>query len=457
MATSAYVRWLCGGWCLLLCAVSLNADAATRKMVSSDKISSRAVVTGGTASGTAESITITGPALEGEYIAAGTKNVPVRGIHGGVSSGYRTIAGGVKSGLKANLPNLLLTGTIAALTAGVGWVMDEGTLVRKIDTGEGQTYKGDITTDAISCSQASSWGVGIYKSYTFWHIIQTTESVPSGYTYYNNCRPLFVMRRAKSAGYDPIKTVTYPLTEADYATIDPWLNKQSAAWLQDLLKDVCEASPSPGACYDSMVTQAKLIGPATVAGSTKTTTSTFTKPDGTTGTRTQTEQGTYNITYGPNYWDFSTTTKTVNYEDGTKTGESTEAETPDVTDEQPADEEDDEVAASPCAGTKCDGPKYEDLYKPKDDTSQKVNDSYISRVKNIPILASVGNFFVVNASGACPTWQTVVSIDLGFYSGSYNLNFEYFCTTTALQIYQWASYVLMLLAAWVGFKWGILD
>ena len=54
--------------------------------------------------------------------------VPVSAVRNIPSKNIATIA---KNGLKANLPSLALQGTIAALVAGVGWVMTDGVLTKK--------------------------------------------------------------------------------------------------------------------------------------------------------------------------------------------------------------------------------------------------------------------------------------------------------------------------------------
>lgn len=481
MASSAYVRWICRGWCLLLCFVSLTAGAATRVPV---KVNASAVANGaGTAAKAGENVRI--PGTPGtEYIPrtpSGTPGTPIKVLPTIDYSIPRTI-NQVKSSLKANAAQAMMSAAIAAAVAGVGWVMNpENNQIQKTqknvlgmpakDSGDGSG--GNL----LICNYPSSQTYGkifihtqqgMQYAYSVFPQNPPYTGVPSGWTVTSNCT-------SKTLGYDvpagpnwpaaaripigasDIKVSNIPLSDADWNSLDSQINGSTADFIKSLIKDACNGSNNPGGCFDSLMSQSALSGPATVFGGTTTSSSTYTKPDGTTGTRSTDTTTNYNVTYGPNYFDFSKTVTQNTYEDGVKTGTTTETENPDVTQEKPADDEDEQPTASPCAGTKCDGPKYEDLYKPKDDTANDINNNYIARVKNIPILAAVGGFFNVGGGGACPTWQTTVNIDLGFFSGSYNLNFDFFCTPTALQIYQWASYVLMLLAAWVGFRWGILD
>ena len=190
-------------------------------------------------------------------------------------------------------------------------------------------------------------------------------------------------------------------------------------------------------------------------GGTQTTTSMYTKPDGTTGSRQQTQQVTYNIKYGDTYYDYSKEIKTVNYEDGVKTGESTEFEDPNVTDEQPA-EEDDQPSASPCAAN-CDGPAYADLYTPTTDTKESALDSYAARVRNIPIINAASNFFTVSVSASCPIWQANGSVDLLGKSFDYDLKFDYHCQPWFTNYRSFAMAVVLIIAALGAFWVATLD
>lgn len=474
--------WRCVCVCLLLSAVT--SEAATRKIVAPGKISSKAVITGGSASGTADSIAVTGAALEGEYIAADTKNVPVRGIHGGVTSGYRTVATGLKNGLKANLGSLLLQATVGAAVAGVGWVMTDGVLTKKtfaapsnppssnyywvVGTSDNPTH---FNSAELAC-------LSTFKNTSYWafdHVQFQYDSsalcfakgiAPNtiGTVYAQNNLTRFGSGCAAPAVWDSVSRScqvysSSPVADGDWDALDPWLAKQSAAWLTTMMREICGGSYgtlSPDQCFDSMKTASQnLTGPASVDGGTKTTNSTYTKPDGTTGTRSETQQTTYNITYGPNYWDYSTTTKTVNYEDGVKTGESTETDSSSPTEEQPS-EEDEQTTASPCSSN-CDGPKYEDLYKPTQDTKEKAIDSYASRVKNIPIINAAAGFFNVSVSASCPVWQTSVDMDVYGRQFHSDLKFDQHCQPWFTDYRPFAVAVVLIIAALGAFWVATLD
>lgn len=122
-----------------------------------------------------------------------------------------------------------------------------------------------------------------------------------------------------------------PLEESDYLQMDVFANQQNAEWLKGLLKDTCEGSLSPGACFEQMKDMSALSGPPVVSGPSLITTKVT--PSGTTTTETKTD---YKITYGDNFfiWAPSKTTTTIN-PDGT-----TEVETEEETaEEEPTEEE----------------------------------------------------------------------------------------------------------------------
>ena len=142
------------------------------------------------------------------------------------------------------------------------------------------------------------------------------------------------------------------------------MNQQSAAWLSDLLRDMCVGSLKPATCFTELEVAAKqLEGPATVDGGTKTKTSTYTRPDGAMGTRTEAEQTTFDLAYGPDYFDYTTKQTTTTTEDGVKTGESTETDGDEVTQEEPKedtqtdeDEQKEEEPEREASGDECDVP-----------------------------------------------------------------------------------------------------
>lgn len=251
---------------------------------------------------------------------------------------------------------------------------------------------------------------------------------------------------------------TSPFGESDFADFDAALSSKipgaNPDWIKDLLRRACEGSPSPNACLDSLMDQSRITGPASVSGGTQTTTTTYTKPDGTTGTKTSEAKTTYNLTYGPNYFDYSKSVVTTNYQDGQKTDETTQTENPDATAEEPPEEE--KPTADPCTGT-CDGPKYEDLYKPTDETKEDALDSYASRVSSIPIINAASGFFSVSVSASCPIWQTSVDFSVMGHQFNDDLRFDYHCQPWFTDYRPFAIAVVMIIAALGAFWVATLD
>jgi|GEM_PF-2268013 hypothetical protein len=252
-----------------------------------------------------------------------------------------------------------------------------------------------------------------------------------------------------------------PLQESDYALMEAFANAQNSAWLQGLLKDVCSSSPSPGRCFEDMQAEGRqLKGASSVAGPSKTTTSTYTDANGVTQQTTTTQITTYNIIkFGPNYYDYSKTVTTTKTGSDGSSETSTETETPEVTEEEkPPEEEQEEeqVAAQPCSGTTCDGPAYEDQYQPTEETKEDHIDSYVDRVASIPIIQAVGNLFDISAGGSCPVWTFNHQLEIGGFSTNINLVFDYLCQPWFTQYGPWIRAVIYLVAVYAAIRVALL-
>ncbi|EOF7662192.1 hypothetical protein ACK2K0_007455, partial [Pseudomonas aeruginosa] len=71
--------------------------------------------------------------LEGEYIPNSGPNIPVRGIHGGVTAGARTIAGGAVSALRGGIVGVAATAAMSMALDSIGGFIDEnGKPVKKV-------------------------------------------------------------------------------------------------------------------------------------------------------------------------------------------------------------------------------------------------------------------------------------------------------------------------------------
>lgn len=287
------------------------------------------------------------------------------------------IAGKLKTGLKTNLGQVALGVAISGAIAGVDWVMNEGTLVKKkpasIPYDSNYTYwelnfnansKGASPSEACANAGMSAYVVkgtsscDLYypNSTTFWgnYPLKKIDKGCPGGSYYST-----VTQSCAKDSY-------VPLQNSDYDALDPWISAQSADWLKGLLTEVCQGSfgsVNPQGCYDDLQRQSKAIisGPARVSGPSSTTTGTYTKPDGTTGSRTTTQNTNYNIRYGDNYFDYDTEINNKVTEDGQAVSDETTSDATDPAqdpEEKPEDEEEPErlVSGEECSqGLSCSG------------------------------------------------------------------------------------------------------
>ena len=464
MAVTAHLRWLCLWWGLLLCTLPV-AQAATRQHVTMPS-NLTATATGVATKG--QGVLHVG-VMEGEYIAANRMNrkVPIKVLKTIDYSIPRTI-NQAKGLLKANLGQVVLGGVIAGALASVDWLMEEGVkpgggtepqLVKKVPGtvhGIGLPYYGE---GDFSCGFAHANPDGVYRWGGGWvFVVQSnTPYTKAPFSYINNCVPKYVssaMERDFPLVVSPESTVPVTDEEIDQKFGD-FAAAQDADWLNSLLRESCAGSLSPEACMQSLRDNVSTSGPATVPGESTTTTGTYTRPDGTTGTTQTTSNTTYNIKYGPTYFDWTENKTVIHHKDGQKTGEETTTEGDEPVDEQ-SPEDDEHATPMPCGGD-CEGPAYQDLYEPTSETRESIIDDYMARARAAPILAAVGGFFDVSGNAACPIWSQHVYADMGFTALDWTLTFDFFCTELALGLYPWASSVLCLVAAWVAFRWGILE
>lgn len=247
-----------------------------------------------------------------------------------------------------------------------------------------------------------------------------------------------------------------PLEAADFDALGVFANAQNADWLKGLLRDSCSGSPSPNACFESLKDSSVLSGPATVQGPVTTSTTTTVSPTGVASQLVTTSNTTYNIKYGPTYFDYS---KTITHEaerDGVKESETVEEETEEVTEEEPV-EEPKEEESSPCEGSHCDGPAYEDLYSPTEETKEDHLDSYSDRISSIPIISAAGSLFDVSISaGSCPTWSYNGTLDLGMSTMPIDLVFDYLCLPWFVDFKPWIQAIVLLGFTVAAIRIGIL-
>lgn len=373
------------------------------------------------------------------------------------------VATGFKNLVKLNPGQLLLGAATSAALAGVGWVMsDDQTKAQKIDNRLGDlsvTSTGNTFAPGDICSRHASqtlgkinvttyngvtYAVGVFSSV---NNPQNAYGGPSGYSPLNNCTSsslgywnnastgyYWPQAAAKVISINEILSLKTDLAESDFSTVDPWINSQTASFLGDLLKDVCKASTSPANCYAEMEDRSKrtLQGPATAAGPWFTKTSTFPKPDGTTGTKTETTSTKYDFTYGPEHFDVNPERKTTTTEDGVVTSETTETDgTPaeDVTDTP-----DEETPDESYTFNDSDLPAVEPFYTQKyPDGFQGVWDSANTDFEQSAFVSFL-NSFVPSFSGSCPAFSMSFAIGgvanfgtHGFANLCYALDFVKVC------------------------------
>lgn len=372
--------------CLLLLVIAgNNAQAATRKYVAMPD-NSAVLTSNNTAYLSGNNLWKKGDSMT-SYIDRLGKRTPVGGIVPKKAFSIPSIATKFKNLAKGNMASIAMSAAISAAIAGVGWVMsDDNTKIqKKVDqTSDGKEVTTGLTINPQSVCQvlpaSQALGKSLVTTYggVTWIVVVVkggASNLPSGYMNYQNYCTNTSLGYAYEDGYWPasgaklysvgdIVSIKSDLTEADLNAFDPWLNQQSAAWISQLLSDMCSGSLKPATCFSELQVAAKeLEGPAVVDGGTQTKTSTYTRPDGTMGTRTEAQQTTFELAYGPDYFDYTTKQKTTTTEDGVQTGETTETDGEEVTQEEPKedqqkdeDEQKEEEPEREASGDECDAP-----------------------------------------------------------------------------------------------------
>lgn len=336
------------------------------------------------------------------------------------------IGGKLKNLVKTNPAQLALHAATAAAISGVGWVMEEGSQPGTVEVKKpgatkvmyGATDLGFMAqnADLPSTSGSSSIGqcsygkpgVGMFKGGgQLWRIVNVTAGqVPSAsapFANYTNCDTWWWQRASLSSvtfvAGTPIKVTDSDMT----STLDPYIGAQGATWLKDLLRDVCSASNNPQGCLDDLQKQSppSISGPSSVTGPSLTTTGTYTRPDGTTGTTSSTTNTRFDLTYGDQHYDYTTTTTTTNTKDGQQTSQETTTdagvlqETP--SEEDPSEEQytfDDSALPEIT-------PFYEQKYP---DGLQGVWNDAKADFENSEFVSFMESF-VPSFSGTCPSWS----------------------------------------------------
>lgn len=361
--------------------VSGTAFAVTGSRTST--ISSAAdLVVKGTLSDANGNLRVQSPAVSGVYIPAGASastEVAVATRTAGTVA-KAAVANAVKAAARVNGAVFAAQGAIAAATAAVDWLQKDGTYVKKIPstgtaTGDPSTdtfywtYNGSVPRGSVLSQRFSSLGdackAGVWEEY---------PKVIDQYYYDSSGNPTTVAATSgacvmEHAGYSSPSTFgvqrmgskcpegstdsngtclstgssTRPLTEQDYNDLGDWVQQQDGTFVRQAAIEGCYLSVNPESCFQSVVPDRALTGPATITGTPSTTSKTITttSPDGTTttGTATTTTTPAANITYNNNTTNnitYNTYDKTVTKNPDGSTTETTSDEgppnVPDLTD-----------------------------------------------------------------------------------------------------------------------------
>lgn len=476
--------------CVLSALVAGPALASTRKHVSMPTAQSVATNPSGPVTRTGNSLFVPGQPLEGEFIpGVDGKKIPVRGI-------LPTIDFSIPRTLTAG-KNLLKGGAIGVgVSLGIDWllsqidaIIDNGVVkvpsITEAQPGPGNYWWSNpfVLTDPTkftspdkSCRirdgqqyslPGSKWefvsaqkvddakfaciynsynpdGSPALKNYIGGYTARNGTNCPSGATY-DSARGACLMPN----GYEP-------LSSQGYDTMFDIANQQNAAWLSNLMKDVCANSPSPARCFEELKQGSALSGPKTVPGETVTKTTNTTGSNGVVTQTVTNTKNTYNFTYGPTYYDYSKTTQITTSQDGVPVSDETITEPSEPEQEQEPQEEDKEEEPILCSGQGCDGPAYVDQYEPTDVTKESAIDSYMSRIQGIPIIAAVGGLFSVNVSGSCPVWEVNSSLEVLGASMPINLRFDYLCLPWVVSLKPWVQAVMFAVCLMLAIRIAIL-
>ena len=205
-------------------------------------------------------------------------------------------------------------------------------VVANVNFGSSRTYGGvtPVSDTAYSCTLVRA------DSSTHSMVVNRSgSSCPSGYQYNSGL--------AACASIDMV-----PASNSD---IEQLQITGDASFYDALMRDACNLSSSPARCFDDLVEQRQLSGPATVQGPKTTTTSTQTNADGSTSTVEKEVSTQYEIQYGDDHYVYSPKTTTNTKIDGDVVDTVVEKEdTAEDSEQKPEEEE----AVSEIAGLQCE-------------------------------------------------------------------------------------------------------
>lgn len=408
-------RWAQCAALILLWLLGLEASAATRKYVTLP--SAKSVASGnGATSRNGDLLNKQGAPLEGEYIPGESlnKSVPVP-IIPRIDFSIPTTINAAKGLLKGGVQGMLLNAALQGMLDSVGAFIDENGQIGKPSSSvvspapgtsdyywqidgysqhwpspsaacDSLDYAGNDFSFSMDSDGVSGWCKRPSGSTPY--IRRYGSSCPIGSTY------------DLSTGSCLTQSGSTQLSDADWDAMGQFADGQSAEWLDGLVKDICTTD----SCFEALKAGSSLSGPSSIPGGSTTTTGTYTRPDGTTGSQTSTTTTNYRITYGDNYYDYSKSTTTTTAQDGKTTSESQTDENTDPTTEEKPDD----------SFTDPDMPKVPSFYKQQyPDGLKGVWESKKSELDGSSFLQFLRSF-IPSFSGTCPSWG--LSFDLGFIS-----------------------------------------
>ena len=481
MARSCVIWWICSGW-LLLCGLLPSVEAATRTTVNLPSFSS-AINASTTSKLSGGTLSLGGVPLEGEFIAAATGNVPVRGILGGVEFGLRTVSSKATGLLRGNIAGLLAGAAVSKLLDGVDWVMTDGGLAKHSAAGPVDTTSGQFQWSGMDTITSNPTSACMYVASHSGISVQSIGATP-----FHGSQTIFLCTGTGTASFGPLNiqdlnftvnrtgdgcpsAATYnsltgtcvapatyaPISDSDSKQVADYLGKQDPAWIKSLIKELCAGASggaSPDSCYRDMSAKSPvLIGPTNVTGGTTNTSTTVANSDGTTSQTNTATTTNYALTYGDTYFDSNKSTSTTVMTDGKQASTTTTTEDPTTT----TDAKDSSSTPATCTSADCTAPAYQSLYTKTTDTKEGALDSYASKVSALPIVHAVGGFFTVSVGGGCPVWSVDNNFQVFSATMPIHLVMDQQCQPWFTSTASYAKIAILIVAAYLAFRIAILD
>lgn len=341
---------------LLLIFCSLPAYSATKKKITVPTNS--AVLSSSNSSYLSQgSLWVTGDNIS-SYIDRVGSRTPVGNIVPTKRVPTSKIVASLKSLMKLSPASIATSAALVQALTAMDWVFDNSTAQFKVSDGlhspiaPGATITTGGTSGTDCYTAAGKSGVVIPagagpSTYVFWYQNQPVGNFPPPWNYVNNCG-------AVKVGITQYSNLNATLserlaTETDIDQLD--FTDYDSDFYRGILRDSCQASTNPNACFDSMVDQSLLSGPSSVIGPKSKTTTYQTNSDGTTSTVETTTSTQYDLEYGEDYFTYNPKTTSETKIDGAPTSTTVTEEDPAVSEEEkPAEEEKPESAI---AGMNC--------------------------------------------------------------------------------------------------------